>query len=380
MGSERSGPTVFVLGAYGYFGRLLVRDLLEMTQLPRISAVGRHPVKLRQMAARLRSHGDRFHVEVADLRNLSRLGEFLHPGDVVVDCAGPFQKRDLAVLGLCVERRCHFIDIADAREYLRAVYDQRSKLVGASSVILSGLSVLPGLVVLLARRAAALMDRVESVLTWLAPGNRGPREYGTVYSLIHSLGEPLEVLSGGRRREALPWSEPRSVRFPDPIRLRTGYLAVGVDTDILPVYFPGLRTAEFRIAAELDLLNRATGLLAPMVRRAPGVFQAAVPLLRTGMAAFGCLGTEAGGVLVRVEGSHLGARKTAVLSVVREKRSPVIAIVLASLAAQKIAQRAWKIPWAWTPLDQWLSQEELVRAYALRRCTVQEEILGIAAD
>jgi hypothetical protein len=368
---EPGARTVVVLGGAGYFGRLLLEDLLATTRAP-LCAVGRSASRLARLARELDPAGRRLTVRVQDVRDRAGLGAVLQPGDVVVDCAGPFQTRGLEAVETTVDRGAHFIDIADARNYIAAVRARRDDWARSTANVLSGASAVPGLVVLLAARAAAGLDRTEAIRTWMAPGNRDPRRHATVYSLLDDLCRPFAILRAGRREPVQPWSHPMTAAFPAPVGDRIGYLMSGVDADVLPEYFADVQTCELRVGSELRVLNAAVKLLCPVARAMPKLFVAAVPLFRAAMAAFGWLGTSGGGLLVRAEGVRGGRACAVELAITRATHAPLIAVVPASLAVAKILAGEMMPRRGWTPLDSWLTHDELVAAFVGRGCEVSE--------
>jgi len=86
---------------------------------------------------------------------------------------------------------------------------------------------------------------------------------------------PLSVLEDGRRRDVLPFSEGKRVRFPEPFGPRTAYLFPWSDV----VYYPktlGARTALGRFALDPPWAGRAASLFvragAPRWLKRPGFF------------------------------------------------------------------------------------------------------------
>jgi len=256
--------------------------------------------------------------------------------------------------------------------HLAAVAARRTEWARAPVTVLAGASAVPCLVVLLARRAATFLQRVDAISTWMAPGNREPRRYGTVYSLLEGLGQPFAALRDGQSVAVRPWSGRAIAPFPPPVGARTGYLMSGVDSDVLPHHFPGLRTCELRVGSELGVLNAAVGLLQPLARAAPRLFVRAVPLFRLAMASVGWLGSSAGGMLVRVEGRREGRSHAVEVWITRARRAPWIAIVPASAAVARILAGTMVPSRGWTPLDSWLTHDDLVTACERRGCVVGE--------
>jgi saccharopine dehydrogenase-like NADP-dependent oxidoreductase len=373
MAPEGHRPTVVVLGGAGYFGRLLVEDLLATTAA-QLVVVGRNRARLARLARALDPAGTRLGVRALDVRDRGGLAALARPGDVVIDCAGPFQTRGLEALETAVACGAHYIDIADARGFLARVRERREEWDRSAATVISGASAVPGLIVLLARRAAELGATIDAVSTWMAPGNRDPRRHGTVYSLLVELGVPFPMLCEGRLVRATPWSRPQTVAFPAPVGDRIGYLMSGVDSDVLPEYFPGIRTCELRVGSEVQLLNAAVGLLRPIAQAAPRWFRAAVPLFRTVMALCGWLGSSAGGMLVRVRGTRAGQPVSVTLALTRERVAPVIAVIPASVAVSKVLAGTMLPRRGWVPLDALLTHEELVAEFGKRGCAVNERV------
>src|SRR5204862_2838898 len=100
----------------------------------------------------------------------------------------------------------------------------------------------------------------------IAPGNRAPREAGTVASLLASVGRAFQVRANGGWRTVMGWSEPRRFTFPLPIGSRTGYLVDVPDHELFPALF-GASRVEFRVGAELTFLNHSLSALAGLARR-----------------------------------------------------------------------------------------------------------------
>jgi saccharopine dehydrogenase-like NADP-dependent oxidoreductase len=377
MTPDARTPTVHVLGGAGYFGGLLVEDLLATTNA-RVHVAGRSAARLTRLARDLAHAGARLTTGVLDARDRERLAATVRAGDIVVDCAGPFQTRGTEVVDTAVRAGAHYVDIADARNHQAAIAARRNEWARAGTTVLAGASAVPALVVLLARRAATSLQRVDAIRTWMAPGNREPRRYGTVYSLLDGLGEPFSALQDGRLATVQPWSGRAVASFPAPVGRRSGYRMSGVDSDVLPTYFPTVRTCELRVGAELGVLNAAVALLQPLAQIAPRLFRRTAPMLRLSMAAFGWLGSSAGGMLVRVDGERDGRPHTVESWITCAHRAPRIAIVPTSIAIAKILDGTMLPRGGWTPLDTWLTHDELVANFRARGCEVGERHIGSA--
>src|SRR5437660_12822251 len=99
---------VLVLGA-GYFGRLLIDDLLRYANCDLI------------VASRRRFHSTRFETAVADLWDPPSLERVLAGVNISICAASPFQGLPPSLAGLCLRHRVHSIDWADGGTFLRQV-------------------------------------------------------------------------------------------------------------------------------------------------------------------------------------------------------------------------------------------------------------------
>src|SRR5207302_279242 len=97
---------VLVVGGSGYFGRLLVQDLLRFADCDLIVG-SRRPV-----------HSNSFETVVADLRNPASLERALAGVDIAICAAGPFQELPTTLVEFCLSRKIHYIDLADDRRFV----------------------------------------------------------------------------------------------------------------------------------------------------------------------------------------------------------------------------------------------------------------------
>src|SRR5713226_6872429 len=102
------GKKVLVLGA-GYFGRLLIDDLLHYVDCDLI------------VASRRAFRSARFETAVADLWDPLSLESVLAGVKIAICAAGPFQGLPTSLPDLCLKHRVHYIDLADDRSFVRKV-------------------------------------------------------------------------------------------------------------------------------------------------------------------------------------------------------------------------------------------------------------------
>ena len=305
-----------IVGATGFFGRLLVDDLIRYTAC--------RPV----LASRRAIPAARFETRIADLSDSRSLERALDGMDMAICAAGPYQTMTLALADLCLERGIHYIDMADDRGFAGKLRARVAAFATPRSAICSGWSTVPALSALLTGIAAGDIREVDSIRVQMAPGNRGSRRAATVASLLYSVGQRFTVLRDGRWQMVTGWSSAREFVFPSPVGRRRGYLVDVPDHEIFPALF-GARTVEFRAGSELPFLNSClTALRWTGFRwvRWSAAFQHAAALASR-------IGHDCGAVGVEVSGSV--SRRACIVAGSRAERiavmpTSVIAAVLSS--------------------------------------------------
>jgi len=313
-----SSQNVLVIGGTGYFGRLLVDDLVRNVSC-NVIAASRRPLR-----------SDRFRTIIADLHDHASLERALDGVAIAICAAGPYQDLPLTLLGLCVERGIHYIDLADDRGFVKKVRHFAANREPGISAVCTGWSTVSALSTLLVKIAARDMERIDSIHIHMAPGNRGARQAATIASLLHSVGQPFTIFRNGEWRTVTGWSEPRDFPFPSPVGKRRGYLVDVPDHELLPAMF-GARTVEFRAGSEFVFLNRCLGML----RRTGGNWSQWSGLLQRAAALFSWMGHDWGAIGVEVRGS--ATRRAVVMS---ESRAERIAVMPASVMAAELLSGA----------------------------------------
>jgi len=249
---------VLVIGGAGYFGSLLVEELLEYTDA-QIIIGGRNKKRIGEFC---RTNPARLTSQEVDILQAPSVERALEQVQVAVCAAGPFQSLPTTLLEFCLARNVHYIDLSDNREFVcRARKLAADSARESRAAVCSGWSAVPALSGLLAAMAVENLTTIESINIQIAPGNRFPRSTGTVASLLSSVGHAFEVWKDGHWRTVTGWSEPRSFEFPEPVGLRKGYLVDVPDHEIFPRIFPA-GCVEFRVSSEIQFFNSALSLLA----------------------------------------------------------------------------------------------------------------------
>jgi len=355
-------PKIVLLGGSGFFGGLIVRDLLEHTRT-RILIAGRHQPE-KPLA------DPRITFVRADLKDSSTLNTALQGAFALIHCAGPYQASAMNPLQAAIAGRVHYIDLAESRDFARRVHECHDAARHANIAVFTGMSVVPGLAALLAQALRTNFDKICAIRTFVAPGTRGSRGPGTVHSLLSGVGRRMRVPRGGRDVPALGWSEGEWIRFPPPIGWRRQYLALETaDFDLFQRFFEA-QQVEFKAGSEFAWLNRGLAIVARLrARTGFPRLEDWTNILRKALRVIGRFGTDRGGVLVEVAGTKNGARVQQQIAVVADRkgeRIPAVpaAIAVAALLGDEVKDRGV------VPLHTWLSLTKLFKELSRRRLSI----------
>jgi hypothetical protein len=304
---------IVVFGGTGYFGRLLIEDLLRYSDCD-LAVASRH-----------HQHSARFQSIVADLRDRESIDRSLSGAAVAICAAGPFQRLPTLLSELCINRGIHYIDLADDRHFVRRIraLAASTKCQSAVCTAWSTVSALSGALVGIAAQA---MTSVKSIYIHMAPGNRRARHTGTVTSLMHSIGRPITIWRNGASHVVSGWSDPRDYVFPAPVGVRTGYLVDVPDHELFPGLFSA-DTVEFRTSSELNFQNHILSFLS----RRGGDYVPWSSFFRRAAGLLGWLGHDWGAVGVEVQGSSRCR-----VTILAEANAPRLAVLPASVTAMSL--------------------------------------------
>jgi hypothetical protein len=361
---ESNLPKIVVYGGDGFFGRLVVEDLLKCTAAEIIVA-SRRPkaISFHPFETRVRK------VE-SDLNDYASVLSTIEGAEVVVSCVGPFQGQSLNLLQACIQKRVAYVDVADDRDFVTRCHRLSSEITAAGITAFVGCSVVPGISSLLTRYCQDEIPSIERTRIFISPGTQHPRGPGSFGCLLSTVGGEFAIPHGATQKTVGGWTGRERVHFPPPMGYRSVYFVVDIaDYFLQPLYF-GVHDVKFKIGAELDILNRALSGLREFRKRfkfmnVPWL----LPISRALIIAASPFGTSQGGVMVEVSGRNHSALRTQHLSVFADKRGEVIPAILPSLATQMILQGEISYRGI-VPLPDWLPRDRFTKELAKRHVRI----------
>lgn len=198
-------------GAYGYTGRLIVREAVGRGESPIVA--GRREEPLRQVAERHGLPGRVFRLDdpVALDRGLENV-------DAVVLAAGPFSATSRPMIEACIRTGTHYLDITGEIPVFEAVFalDAEARDAGVTLVPGVGFDVVP--TDCLAASLAGRLPQAETLVLAFASTGGGPSR-GTAKTVVEGLAAGGAIRKDGRiRRVPLGWRA-TTIPFRDRPRL-----------------------------------------------------------------------------------------------------------------------------------------------------------------
>jgi saccharopine dehydrogenase-like NADP-dependent oxidoreductase len=187
---------VLILGGYGYFGKRIAH-LLTRHNVPVIIA-GRDAEKVGILARTLPA--GLAETAVFDARQtLSAQLKALSP-TVVINTCGPFQTSDYAVAETCIKHGTHYIDLADARDFVTNIRTLDGRAKGNNVAVISGASTVPGLTSAVIEHLRPQFSAIDSLDFGIAPGQKAERGLATTQAILGYVGRKLKPCAGYETR------------------------------------------------------------------------------------------------------------------------------------------------------------------------------------
>jgi saccharopine dehydrogenase-like NADP-dependent oxidoreductase len=254
---------VLIIGGYGNFGSYIAHSLKGDADIQLLIA-GRSVERARTFAASL----DAFHPAegyALDIDgDISAALARIAP-DIVVHTAGPFQKQDHRVARACIARGCHYLDLADARDFVATIGRLDAKARKKAVLVVSGASSVPCLTAAVIDAYLPLFARLETVDYGISTAQHTNRGVATSSAVLSYVGKPMTILRDGEMKIVYGWEDTHAEHYPE-----LGWRLFGncdvPDLALFPERYPTLKSMRFGAGLELKVLHIGTRLLGSLVR------------------------------------------------------------------------------------------------------------------
>lgn len=331
---------VLVIGGYGNFGSYIARALAPDEPIQLLIG-GRSEAKATRFANGLGAanpaEGHAIDIDADLVMALDRIGP-----DIVIHTTGPFQNQDHRVARACIAQGCHYLDLADARDFVTLI----DRLDGAARerdvLVVSGASSVPALTTAVVDRYGPAFARLDSIDYGISAAQQTNRGLATTSAVLSYVGKSFLRLHDGRMQRVFGWQDTHAVRYP-----QLGYRLFGncdiPDLDLFPVRYPEARNIRFAAGHELKLLHVGTWALGWLVRLRliRSLHTYAEPLLKLAFI-FDRFGSSRSGFHMFLTGEGRDGRPKFVrfFLIARSGHGPYIPCMPAILLARKLARGA----------------------------------------
>lgn len=261
---------VLVLGGAGEMGRIAVREAAVYSFVTHVTVAD---INYEQAKWVSWGAGRKACAAACNVMDKEGLGRLIASHDVVLNTVGPFYRFGLPILGAVLDAGKHYADICDDWEAMLDMLELDTRAKAGGSLALLGMGASPGITNLLAKSAAASLDRVDELLTgWsldvqegdLGKGSARPMETPNAATVhwLQQLTGTVRQLEEGRLQDVRPLQR-RLIDYPGmgPLPVWNVGHPEGVT---LPRVFPDLETcANVMIGDDRDFqeLKSLTGLV-----------------------------------------------------------------------------------------------------------------------
>lgn len=255
--------SVLILGGYGNFGSRIAKALVK-DNIPIIIA-GRDQEKALALQNQLKKTYPENQINIAVFdanQELDNELNILKPF-VVINTIGPFQIADYSIAQICISKHIHYIDLADARDFVTGISTLNSDAKKNNILVVSGASTVPGL-------SSAVLDhykgdfvKLDSLIYGINPGQKSPRGLATTESILTYLGKPLKPW-GNQQQKKYGWQDIYRQEYPELGKRWMANCDIP-DLDLFPKLY-GMKHIQFSAGMESSALHLGMWLVSYLVR------------------------------------------------------------------------------------------------------------------
>jgi NAD(P)-dependent dehydrogenase (short-subunit alcohol dehydrogenase family) len=257
---------VLIVGGYGTFGRRIANALSKDARFELLIG-GRSLEKAQALCDTL---GDAalsrpLRVDAGNTQTFAALLAAENPA-LVIHTSGPFQRQDYSVAKACIAAGVHYVDLADARDFVCRFSTLNDEALARGVLALTGASSVPALSSAVVDRFLPAFSRLDAIDFGINPGNQTPRGLATVSSILSYCGKPFMRWQQGAWKQVHGWQTLHAERYPEPVGRRWFSNCDIPDLQLFPARYPDVQSVIFRAGLELPLLHFGTWLISWLAR------------------------------------------------------------------------------------------------------------------
>ena len=319
---------ILILGGYGNFGKRISKSLVA-AGLPVIIA-GRSWSKAEALAKELKAFSAVFDIN----KDLEKQLKTFKP-KVVINTCGPFQNKDYSIAQTCINNNAHYIDLADARDFVCNIKSLDESAKKARVLVVSGASTVPTLSSAVIEEFKNEFSEIDSMVYGITPGQKTERGLATTQSVLSYLGKPIRLNSTGKVRYG--WQDLYRQEYPE-IGKRWMANCDAPDLDIFSKLY-NIKSVQFSAGMESSALHLLIWLLSSLkMLGLPIKLENHAELLLNLSHNFDVFGTKNGGMHVLLKGKDKqgAAHERKWFIVAKQGHGPQIPCVPAIILAKRL--------------------------------------------
>ncbi len=288
--------TILIIGGYGNFGSFIAKTLAREKDLDIVIA-GRSAEKARAQAATIGARSAVIDIDRDFEARLATIGPA-----VVIHTSGPFQGQGYDVARACIAQGCHYIDLADGRDFV-AGFDALDSAARKKDVLaVCGASSVPGLTSAIIDHYRPEFGRLRHVDYGITTAQRTNRGLATTQAILSYCGKPFVTRAAGRDKTIYGWQDIHWRHFPG-IGWRGLANCDVPDLALFGKRYPDLETVRFYAGLELAFMHVALWLMTWPVRwKLVKSLERLAPTLLKMARIFDPIGTSTSGFYMHLQG------------------------------------------------------------------------------
>lgn len=331
---------ILIIGGYGNFGTHIAKRLAAEDDIQLIIG-GRGAEKARAFIGTL-SHATNA-PEWCQMDYRTGLSETLGKvrPEIVIHTSGPFQNQGYAVASQCINSKCHYIDLADARDFVVGITELDQAARASNILVVSGASSVPCLTAAVIDQYIGQFQRLARLDYGIATAQQTNRGLATTSAVLSYAGKPFKTLIDGAMQTVFGWQDLHSRKLPEVGRRFFANCEVP-DLDIFPERYPDLETIRFYAGLEVPIIQFGLWLLTWLVRcRLISRADTLAPFLLRTSRLFDTMGSDVSAFYMELTGSsEVGSEKTTKFDLTAGSGDgPFIPCAPAIIMAKKLARK-----------------------------------------
>lgn len=251
---------VLILGGYGNFGQIIAKHLHKITGLSLIIA-GRNLVKAQQVASAINGEALQLDANQANLADILKQQRI----NLVISTAGPFQGQQYHVAEAAIVATCHYIDLADGRDFVTHISRLNQQAENNGVLVCSGASSVPGLSSAVINELLPRFSQLREIAMGISTSEKIPGK-STIEGMLAYCGKPIKQLIDGQWQTRFGWQNLHRHQFSAPVGKRSLAACEVPDLSLFADYYKGVDTVTFSAGTGLKLTHYGTWLFSWLIR------------------------------------------------------------------------------------------------------------------